>query len=655
MIKSLQKRPDLRYRSAAEFFDDLQHLQRGEATSVKTHPLLPASDSGRMATFSFSWELSCSPEELWPFVSNTERLNRAINLPSVEFSIRRIESGDRQRFAEFRFAGMRMQWQEHMFEWIEAQRLSVLREFQRGPLRWLTSVVDLHRRADGGTTLTHSFNANCRHLPGLLFAKFQMQVVTRRALDRVYRRIDAVVGNHPQSDTLVDAFEESRSLKRRSSVLLERIVDRLSQRQLNRTTLLKVTDYVRTAAVQDVSHIRPRALARKLNLAAEAMVDVCLHGVHEGLFELSWDVICPSCRIATQSQDAIENIRKHVRCEACDFDFEVDFGTSVEMIARVSPQIRQPDTGQYCIGGPAHSPHVVAQARVAANETVNLGLELSEGRYVLRGPQLPFSISLNVTNAAQQDRLFVDLALSVVRPSSIDLRTERQLITFANNGSSEILLRIERSTIPDDAITALQAAGMPFFRRSFANQMPTAEQVVGTQHLTFVVVTTHSTESLTNRYGELRSCDLLKSHLDLLVELATRFGGSLVRPIEEGGLLVFRNLDSAIQAVYSIDETIPVLNGVAAWQPVIAIHQGLVMMTTINGQIEYLGSALRVVRMLAAAGRPGEIAATPDLEARLVSAGFEPVAPHQSCDGPQIIHPVAESTVMQFRRAETIQ
>ncbi len=657
VIKSLQKRPDSRYRSAAEFLEDLLHLQRGEATSVNTHPLLPATDSGRMATFRFSWELNCSPEELWPFVCDTERLNRAINLPSVEFSMRRTESGDRQRFAEFRFAGMRMQWQEHMFEWIEAQRLSVLREFQRGPLRWLTSVVDLHRRADGGTTLTHSFKVNGRHLPGLLFAKFQMQAVTRRALDRVYRRIDAVVGNHPQSDTLVDAFEETRSLKRRSSVLLERIVNRLSQRQLNRTALLRVTDYVRTAAAQDVSHIRPRALARKLNLATESVIDVCLHGVHEGLFELSWDVICPSCRIATQSQDAIENIKKHARCEACDFDFEVDFGTSVEMIVRVSPQIRQLDTGQYCIGGPAHSPHVVAQARVAANETVQLGLELPEGRYVLRGPQLPFSIALNVTHAAQEDRLFVDLSLCAARQSSIDLRTQRQLITVSNHGSGEVLVRIERSAIPDDAITALQAAGMPFFRRSFPDQIPTAEQVAGTQHLTFVVVTTHRTESLANRYGELRSCDLLKNHLDLLVDLATRFGGSLVRPHEEGGLLAFRNLESAIQAVNVIDETIPVLNGVAAWQPVIAIHQALVVMTTINGQIEYLGSALRVVRMLAAAGRPGEVAATSDLDARLVSAGFEPVAPchDQGCSDPQITHPDAVSAALRFRRAKTIQ
>lgn len=468
----------------------------------------------------------------------------------------------------------------------------------------------------------------------------------------MYRRIDAVIGNHPQSDILVDAFEETRSLQRQSGVLLEQIVHRLSQRQLNRTALLSVTDYVRSAAAQDVSHIRPRALARKLNLPAESVVDVCLHGVHEGLFDLSWDVICPSCRIATQSQDAIGNIRKHAQCEACDFDFEVDFATSVEMILRTSPRIRKLDTGQYCIGGPAHSPHVVAQARVAANETVNLGLELPAGRYVLRGPQLPFSIALNVANAAQQDRLFVDFSLGAVRQSSIDLRTQRQLITVSNHGSSEILLRIERSTIPDDAITALQAAGMPFFRRSFPDQIPTAEQVASTQHLTFVVVMTHKTERLAIRYGELRACDLLKNHLDLLVDLASRFGGSFVRPFEEGGLLVFRSLESAIQALKCVAETIPGLDGIAAWQPVTAIHQGPVRMTTINGQLEYLGSALRVVKALTDAGMPGEITTTRDLAARLESAEFQSVTSHHEhgyCS-PESTDSVGKLSVVRFRQ-----
>jgi serine/threonine protein kinase len=651
VIKLLQKRVDLRYRSATELLADLQRLQLGIATSVNSHPLLPSSASGRMTSFSFTWEMKSSPEELWPFVSNTERLNRAINLPAVAFSIRNNAAGQRQRIAAARIGGVQMQWLEHMFEWIEAQRMSVLREFERGPVCWMTSVVELARRADGGTTLTHSFRVNCRHLAGLAFVNLQWHALTKRSLDKVYRRIDGVIGSPNQPGASVDAFEESTSLSPRSARLLDRITQRMVEKNLDRAAILKVTDYVRSASAQEVSHIRPRVLAKTLQLPTNAVIDICLHGAHQGLFDLSWDVICPSCRIATTSQDSIENIKKHTRCEACDFDFELNFATNVELIVRVNSQIRKPEMGQYCIGGPAHSPHVAAQTRLAAGETIDLGLELSEGHYVLRGPQLPFSILLDVHAASKVDRLVVDLSSAWNRKSSMELTTQRQLITVSNHSESEILLRIERSSISDDAVTALQAAGLPFFRRYFPNQIPSAQQLASVQNLTFVVVTSHGADELTRRVGEVASCELKKQHLENLVKLAMRFEGAFVRSLDDGGLLVFRNPSSAVAAIENIQDTIPQSNGASWWQPVVVIHQGPVLVTTINGQLEYIGSLLRNLQSLVAIGRPSEIITVIELSPLLVSAGFEmATSQNQTAIATTVIGELtAESSLARFR------
>ncbi len=651
VMKSLQKRPDMRYRTAAELLDDLRRLQLGVATSVNSHPLLPSSTSGRMAAFSFTWEMKSSPEELWPFVSNTERLNRAINLPSVAFSIRRNAAAGRQRIAEARIGGIQMQWLEHMFEWIEARRMSVLREFQWGPVCWMTSVVELNRRADGGTTLTHSIRINCRHFVGLAFVNLQWHALTKRSLDRVYRRIDGVIGRPKHLVEHVDAFEESITLLPQSAKLLDKIMDRLATRNLNRVAILKITDYVRSASAQNVSHIRPRVLAKTLQLRADAVIDVCLHGVNEGLFDLSWDVICPSCRIATTSQDSIENIKKHTRCEACDFDFEVNFATNVELIVRVNSRIRKPETGQYCIGGPAHSPHVAAQTRLSAGETVDLGLELPEGHYVLRGPQLPFSIPLDVHAASKIDRLVVDLSAGWSRKASAELTSSRQLITVSNHGENEILFRIERSSIPDDAVTALQAAGLPYFRQYFPNQIPSAQQLASLQNLTFIIVTNRSADELTQRVGELASCELKKQHLEQLIELATRSEGTFVRPLDEGGLLVFRSPASALLALEEIEDTIPRTNGTVSWPPVVVIHQGPVLVTTINGQLEYLGSLLRNIQSLAAIGQPSEITTSIKFAPLLVSAGFE-IATSQNQPDPEgavLSESVTDSSVIRFR------
>ena len=603
--KLLQKRPDLRYESAAEFRADLLRLQRGEATNVTAHPLLPISKQARLATFRFSWDLHSGPEALWMFVSDTERLNRAIGLPPVLFEVSQSDSGQRRLMAKVRFAGLRMEWQEHMFEWIEAQCFSVLRQYRRGPLRWLVSAVELTRRADGGTTLTHTFKVSGRHLPGLLFARFQFTVLIRRALERVYRRIDAVIA--PRSSVSgVDEFEETRPLTNSASALLQRIIDKLSQDGVDPEALLRVTDFVSIAPAQAISRIRPRRLAQRLNLPVEKIIDVCLHGVEAGLFDLLWDVICPSCRISTQSFHTIADIKLHTRCEACNFDFEVDFATRVELVFRTVSEIRKPETGNFCIGGPAHSPHVVAQARVASGETLSVGLQLAVGEYVFRGPQLPFSIRLNVTADASLDRLQVELK-GGSQASVVTLRTGQQLLIVSNQEATEILVRIERISLADDGFTALQAAALPYFCRMFPREIPSAQQIMSLQHMTFMIVTTASDSQLTTAFSELAACELLRRHGELLSDLASRFSGSCVRLYGEGTLLAFRNSISALNAAMQISDTIPLIEGVAAWRPVVAIHSGQAMVTNMNSRLEYLGSALRIVELLASAGRAGDL------------------------------------------------
>ena len=112
---------------------------------------------------------------------------------------------------------------------------------------------------------------------------------------------------------------------------------------------------------------------------------------------LLWDLLCPVCRISSEIVDTLRAIRDHGHCPACNLDYPLDFASSVELIFRVHPEIRQVDLGTYCIGGPAHSPHVPVQIRVAAGERIELPLAMPEGAYRIRGPQLPWSIDFQVS------------------------------------------------------------------------------------------------------------------------------------------------------------------------------------------------------------------------------------------------------------------
>ena len=131
VAKAMAKPPGARKNAdAGAMLLDLERLLRGEPTGIDVHPRLPACDPKDLVRFDFQWELDASPRQLWPYVSNTERINRALGLPAVPFVTEFDAEEGVKRFGQLKTAGMLVSWREHPYEWIEGRRMGVLREFE---------------------------------------------------------------------------------------------------------------------------------------------------------------------------------------------------------------------------------------------------------------------------------------------------------------------------------------------------------------------------------------------------------------------------------------------------------------------------------------------------------------------------------------------
>src|SRR5262249_16127235 len=151
---------------------------------------------------------------------------------------------------------------------------------------------------------------------------------------------------------------------------------------------------------------------------------------------------------------------------------------SVEMIFRVHPEIRTCELATYCIGGPAHSPHVAAQVRVASGERLELDMELPEGRYRVRGPQLPFVVDFQVRPATGLHGCEIRLPQGPGGESQRVLTAGRQLLELINDHSQELLLRVERLAPRGDALTAARASALALFREIFPTEVLSPGQLV---------------------------------------------------------------------------------------------------------------------------------------------------------------------------------
>jgi serine/threonine protein kinase/class 3 adenylate cyclase len=660
--KALAKNPEARYADAAAMLVDLERLLRGEPTSIQVHPRLPECPPGKLWQFDWVWDLEAPPERLWPHVSNTERLNRAVGIPAVEFTAEPDPAGGSRRFGKFRKAGFTNIWREHPFEWIEGRRMGVLREYSQGVFKWLATMTELKPRPGGGTTLLHQVRIEPRNWLGKMVAAVEVGVKGRRIVERVYRRIDAYVtgllaspsqvslssaarttgyGQGDGGGTLADPFEKTAALSHGRRRRLEQLLDKLIACRVDPAVAEQLGAFLLNASDQDVARIRPLALARRLGLDRDQVVAACLHGAREGLLILLWDILCPICRIPAGIQDTLRALADHGHCPACNLDFELDFANSVELIFRVHPEIRGSELGTYCIGGPVHFPHVAAQVRLAPGEPFELDLSLAEGTYRLRGPQLPFVLDFEVLTGAALTRW--DIVLGAGQRPDVPplLQAGRQLLVLSNNSDQELLVRIERTTPRADALTAARASTLALFRELFPNEVLSPGQLASISTVTLLVTDLDQAGQLYEKLGDAQAFAVLHEHFRFLDEWIRKEGGALVKTLGEGVVAAFPDPLAAVRLglflqlrkepidvrAASVSERSPPRT--PPLQIRIGVHRGSALAATINDRLDYFGTTVAQAVRLPQMIQGGEmvltqaVAADPQVAALLQTQGLQ--------------------------------
>jgi len=407
-------------------------------------------------------------------------------------------------------------------------------------------------------------------------------------------------------------------------------VDRATALHVEPLVADKLGEFLLNASSQEVGRIRPLALARRLEVNPEQLVTACLYGARAGLLLLLWDILCPVCRISAGFKDALGALAEHEHCPACNLDFQPDFSTAVEMIFRAHPEVRASDLAVYCIGGPAHSPHVVAQVRVAVGETVELDLRLSEGSYRLRGPQLGFLLDFQVQAGSGPTRW--DLALAQ-RPNPEHFRTLRagcQVLALQNDHTQELVVRVERSASRADALTAARASTLALFRELFPQEVLSPGRLASMATMTLLVTALDNggldlVAGLYDALGDARAFGVLHEHYQALGEQIQREGGTLVKTLGEGVLAAFLDPVAAVRVALKVAAGTVSPVG-QAFQPDsqpgkpdprgtslrwrVGVHRGPVLAATINGQLDYFGALVSQVVHLPDFIRGGEVVLT---------------------------------------------
>jgi class 3 adenylate cyclase len=320
-----------------------------------------------------------------------------------------------------------------------------------------------------------------------------------------------------------------------------------------------------------------------------------------------WDVICPSCRIPSSVVDSLAKIEEHAACKTCNIGYSVDFSRAIELAFRASPEIREVETRTFCIGGPAHFPHVAAQVRLQPGERFALPLTLAAGFYLVRSPQLPRAHELRVTASGGVRR--VDIALGT-QGDLPPVTAGDQLLTLVNPTQREVLVRVERAGDRAFALTAARVMATAAFRELFPDQSLAPGRLMAVTQATLVVAQLEDAQTLFRELGDAKAFPVASRFFETVASLAKELGGSLVKTFGGLAIAAFERPGPAVEAALALQAAIdrhPVTRGMRCR---VAVHRGPMMALTQSGRLDYFGQNVELALALPSLVAPGVVGLT---------------------------------------------
>ncbi len=500
-------------------------------------------------------DLRSDRASLWCAVADTERLNRAIGLGRLELSPTSTHSAARYVVRTVS-AGIPLEYDERPFEWVENERFSVRRVLHSGVMKSMEHSFALSPLPEGGTRVTVRITVE----PRLAL----LGPVLRLQIGRMLERIGAELHN---ADAEVQAGRnacvhptrtpvDQSALARAKGGLIAAVSDA-------RTSLAtRLVDFVETGSDADVTRIRPLDLALQWNVDGRELLAVCLAATIVGLLELRWDLVCPSCRTASDRQTSLSELPSTAHCQLCDISYEIELDRAIEATFMPAPSLRQPEPGPFCIGGPMRTPHVVSQAILPPRGSVRMSAPAKPGRYrlfvrggantaleVIEGAESEANFRVDEGSVFRVDADLLEGKITTVRPHAA--------LAIMQSSDAERHIKLERLEWASRAATAHLVSTLPEFRRQFSADLlrPGVSLRVARVALLFTDLT--DSTALYHSVGDAKAFKVVQQHFDVLSAIIAEHRGTIVKTIGDAVMAAFCEERDALSAAFAMHRAFP--------------------------------------------------------------------------------------------------
>ena len=315
--------------------------------------------------------------------NQTDWLNRSLGLPAVSYKTEPLPEGGSAIFGSAKIAGMNLRWREWPFEWNEPEFHVVRREFLSGPLCEFQGGIEFQEMTGGGTRLGVRSRLTPRNLAGQWLARTVIGPKAAREMTRAVAHARKFLAGNVQMPL------PKLPVSPVNEVVLRERMERLRQAGGNAAAIERLADWLRSVPDVELTHIRPKALARAWKADTWETLRLMLLAAHGGLLQFRWEILCPNCRSARAPLTTnLAKLKREAHCDVCQIRFDAEFDKSVELKFTVHPSVRKISDQTFCLAGPGGKPHVLRQLLLQPGETRDWKWPADSAGLRLRSPQV---------------------------------------------------------------------------------------------------------------------------------------------------------------------------------------------------------------------------------------------------------------------------
>ena len=553
--------------------------------------------------FDWYWDLQSSPQAIWPFAADTNRFNRDTGQPAIEM----LDNVKGVKHLRMKLPIIRVEWEEEPFEWTYPYSFGTLRTYSKGPIDEMRVQADFDPHPEGGMRLRYQTWMKTDNILAKLGIPFVIGVIAKNRFEKAFRLYDRLANKRGS----VIEISRPRGLSSGGRARFKLLSGTVIRQGTDPLLVERLEDFLNRADELSVQRIRPYTLADHWGVNRRLVLEMFLRATRAGILDMSWDLLCPSCRGTTEGHTNLGDVHGKSHCDTCQIDFTVNFDHNIEVVFKPNASVRAVEfEAAFCVGSPQLQPHVVLSQSIAALRSLPLVMQLEPGRYTLRASNVAGSVSL-VANADGVPK-------ADIRVTSFGWPPEQQhvalqpTLNLINATEADQTFQLERTAWSDQASTAADVTALQVFRDLFASEVVRPGEEISIGSVTLMFTDLRDSTRLYRKIGDAPAFGRVREHFDILEKSIAFEGGSIVKTMGDSVMATFRHPIHALRAVWNAQTEIAERGEPMLWLKV-GMHKGPCIVVNLNDRLDYFGSTVNIAARLPAFSQGGELVLTEEI------------------------------------------